>query len=449
MFAPQSASTGIARHRGGLAWKFSHFDDYGGEDMKELEFFAGVDWGRSFHEACVTDADGEVLGQRRFDHGGEGLAEMARWMLSAAGVDAARIGVSIETPRGPVVATLVAQGFAVYSINPKQLDRYRDRFTMAGSKDDRLDARVLAETVRLDRGRLRPVAPQAHESERLRGCSRLYAELTAEKTRLVNQLRGVLWEYYPQFLKLSDDPGRSWVLQLWRLAPTPERGRRIRKGTVEKLLKKNRIRSVTADAVKAHLSTQAVAAAPGAVESAVFQISSIIERLELVNRQLKNCTGELDRLIGAYDESLKDSEDIADQGRQRDVEILTSIPGVGRVVLATLLAEASDMLHERDYNALRTFGGVAPVTRRSGKSLLVHRRLSANGPLRNALYHWARTAVQHDPVSRAKYERLRAAGHGHARSLRSVADRLLKVACTMLHNQETFKHGIVEYQKAA
>ncbi|WP_419165465.1 transposase [Candidatus Palauibacter sp.] len=70
--------------------------------------------------------------------------------------------------------------------------------------------------------------------------------------------------------------------------------------------------------------------------------------------------------------------------------------------LATLLAEASQPLRRRDYQALRCPCGVAPVTRRSGKSAIVVRRLATHPRLRDALYHWARAAVRHDPASKAK-----------------------------------------------
>ena len=121
-----------------------------------------------------------------------------------------------------------------------------------------------------------------------------------------------------------------------------------------------------------------------------------------------------------------------------DAAILLALPGIGTGVLACLLAEGSDALRRRDYAALRCLCGVAPVTRRSGKSLLVVRRLAAHDRLRDAAYHWARVAAHRDPVSRAKYQALRSRGHGHARSLRSVADRLLNVACAMLRDGTCF-----------
>jgi hypothetical protein len=82
--------------------------------------------------------------------------------------------------------------------------------------------------------------------------------------------------------------------------------------------------------------------------------------------------------------------------------------------------------------------GIAPVTRRSGKSCIVVRRHACNGRLQTAAYHWARVAIQHDPISRQRYAELRRRGHGHARALRGVADRLLYVLCTLLERQILF-----------
>ncbi len=110
----------------------------------------------------------------------------------------------------------------------------------------------------------------------------------------------------------------------------------------------------------------------------------------------------------------------------------------GRIVLAALLAEAPKPLRDRDYHALRSLSGVAPVTRSSGKHRVVVMRKACHVRLRTAVYHWGRVAIQHDPVSRDRYAVLRARGHGHGRALRSVADRLLGVACAMLQSQTLY-----------
>jgi Transposase IS116/IS110/IS902 family len=109
-----------------------------------------------------------------------------------------------------------------------------------------------------------------------------------------------------------------------------------------------------------------------------------------------------------------------------------------RTVLPTLLAEAWEPLQRRDFPALRSLGVVAPVTKRSGKSCIVVRRQACDNRLANALCHWVRVAMQHDPRSRAKCAELRKRGHSHSRALRSVADRNLNVACAMLRTGTLF-----------
>lgn len=108
-----------------------------------------------------------------------------------------------------------------------------------------------------------------------------------------------------------------------------------------------------------------------------------------------------------------------------------------------MLTEAAGPISRRDYTALRTLSGVAPVTKRSGKSCIVIMRYAAQLRLRNAVFHWARVAVLNDPKCRSRYAALRARGHSYGRALRSVADRLLGIACVLLQRQVLFNpnHG--------
>ena len=399
-------------------------------------FFAGIDWGSQSHQACVLDASGTVLGEKAFPHSGAGLGRLLDWILGCANGSAGQVRVAIEVPHGPVVDSLLDRGFGVRSINPKQLDRFRDRFSPAGAKDDRRDARVLADAVRTDPHCLRELQPLDPAVVELREFSRMADDLTAERNRLANRVREQLWRYYPQFLELGADLGADSTLALWQLAPTPEAARRVRPSTVAKLLKKHRLRRLQANSVLAALRSEPVTVAPGVVPAATAHVRLLAARLGLLNQQAR----ETDRSLAALVARLSADDDPAagQPGEQRDAAILASLPGVGRTVLATLLAEASGPLHSRDYQALRCLCGVAPVTKRSGKARRVIRRRASQPRLVNAAYHWSRVAVQHDPVSEAKYRALRTRGHSHGRALRSVADRLLAVACAMLRSGSLF-----------
>jgi Transposase. len=122
----------VSDAREGRAWR------------KRIEWFVGIDWASQSHQVCLIDAHGECLGERAVAHGGAGIEELCDWLIARTGATPEVIGVAIEMTQGPVVEALLERGFCVYGINPKQLDRFRDRFTVAGAKDDRRDAQCWA-----------------------------------------------------------------------------------------------------------------------------------------------------------------------------------------------------------------------------------------------------------------------------------------------------------------
>ena len=399
-----------------------------------IAWFAGVDWGSAKHQACLLGAQGGIVGEREFPHSGKGLSELADWILSMTGI-ASAVAVAVEVPHGPVVDVLLDRGFIVHAINPKQLDRLRDRFSIAGAKDDRRDAYVSADGLRTDRHLFRRLQIADPRLIELRAWSRLAEELQEERVRLSNRLHQQLWRYYPQMLKLTDDLTATWLLELWLRAPTPAKAARLRVSAVERLLKQYRIRRVSAEGVLRTLRQPAIKVSDGVAEAAGIHIHSLIVRLQVVNRELNGAERKLDELCTAIGETGAAPEERAEH---RDVAILRSLPGIGRINLATLLSEASGPLSRRDYQALRTLSGVAPVTKRSGKSHVVVMRYASHVRLRNTVYHWARVAIQHDHESRTRYAALRRRGHSHGRAIRGVADRLLAVACVLLQRQTLF-----------
>ena len=391
----------------------------------------GIDWATRENQVCVLDDHGAVIGEQSFGNDGAGLSEMCEWLVGFE-ADPSRIAVAIEVPHGPVVETLLERGFAVHSINPKQLDRFRDRFTPAGAKDDRLDARVLASSLRTDAHAFRRLQMDEPVLIELREWSRMADDLQEERNRLTNRVRQQLRRYYPQLLDVGPDPGADWFLDLWKLMPSPEKARRIQRRSVERILRKHRIRRIDPDGVLELVKQPALKVAPGTTEAARAHIEHVAARLRLVNEQLKKAHRQLDRLTDELSEGTEPSP--GKRSEQHDVAILRSLPGVGRIVLAVLLAEASQAIAARNYHALRTLCGVAPVTRQSGGHRVVLRRQACSSRLREAVYHWSRVATQHDETARRSYAQLRARGHSHGRALRSVGDRLLRIACAMLRD---------------
>ena len=396
-----------------------------------FQLFVGIDWATEAHQVCALNPHGEILGERSVLHSGPALGDLVTWLLQLAGGSPAAVAIAIEVPRGPLVETLRERGFTVFSLNPKQLDRFRDRYFPAGAKDDRRDAFVLAHALRTDRPCFHAVRSDAPNILRLRDLSRLQEELQASFHRYSCQLREQLYRYYPQLLSLCPSADEPWLWALLERAPTPAHARRLSAARMEKLLRAHRIRRLKPAEVIEQLRAPGFLLAPGTAAAASEHALLLVPHLRLLARQRAQLAV---RIQGLLDQLGTGSEADAHTHQHRDVTLILSLPGVGRGVAATMLAEASAALAARDYHALRAYAGIAPVTRQSGKKAVVLMRRGCNPRLRNATYHWARVSMQHDPVSREHYHRLRARGHSHGRALRGVADRLLAVLCAMLRS---------------
>jgi transposase len=395
----------------------------------EYRLFVGIDWATEAHQVCVIGAGPEVVEERVVEHTGSAIAQFLDWLARLARGEPERAAVAIEIPRGALVESLIERGFPVFAINPKQLDRFRDRHTVAGAKDDRRDAFVLADSLRTDEHCFRRLRIDSPVVIQLREISRVDEDLREEANRLANRLREQVLRYQPEALRLCPSADEPWFWSLLELAPTPGHAARLRANQVQRLLREHRIRRLSPDEVLAEMKAPSLRVAPGTVEAAGAHVALLLPRLRLVHDQRADCTKRIDSLLAEVGAS--DEQD-AEKCEHRDVEILLSLPGVGRNVAATMLAEASQPLEERDYHALRSLGGIAPITRQSGKRRVVIMRQACNQRLRNAFYHWARCASIWDEPSRGIYRAQRARGHSHGRALRTVSDRLLRILVAML-----------------
>lgn len=399
--------------------------------LETYRWFVGIDWATESHEVCVLDRERLIVDRKTIEHSGSGIAQLVESLLKLCGNEPGQIAVAIEMPRGAIVETLVERHFAVYSLNPKQMDRFRDRHTVAGAKDDSRDAFVMADALRTDLHLFHRVQLDDRLVIRLRELSRTEEDVQQAMVRAGHQLRELLLRYYPQMLKLSPGVDEPWFWELIELAPLPAKAAKLTRSKVESLLRSHRIRRLTAEQILASLGVPALQLAPGAAEAASEHVLLQLPLLRLLRKQQQELARRIQEVLGEMGPE-------GQPGEHRDVTIILSLPGVGRSVAATMLAEASQALAERDYHALRSYAGAAPITRQSGKRRIVIMRRSCNPRLREALYHWARVSTQHDERSKKHYAELRSKGHSHGRALRGVADRLVAVLIAMLKSKTLY-----------
>ena len=182
--------------------------------------YLGFDWADRGHAVWVEDAQGTKVLARTVEHSGVGLVELGRWLdeQRAQGVE---LWAAIERPDGRLVDVLLDHGVVVYPINPKALDRARDRFRMSQAKSDPFDARA-GRHFCAPTGHLEPLRPSSEAAQELKVLTRDYQRLVRQQTRLQNQLMATLKAYYPRPLDLFDDINTPTARAFLRAFPTPD-----------------------------------------------------------------------------------------------------------------------------------------------------------------------------------------------------------------------------------
>lgn len=400
-----------------------------------MKLFVGIDWGSKSHAVCVLNDRGKKLLEREVRHHGDDVHDFVSKLRELAG-DMSTVAAAMEAPQGVMVEALLECGAKVYSINPKQLDRFRDRHSVSGAKDDDLDAYVLATSLQTDPALFRAVTLPSPALMTLSALSRTYEVMTEQVLSLSNQICEQLRRYYPQMVELGDWHEEPWLWLLFKAAPTPQSATKLPLLKINNILNAKRIRRISADNIRKKLRETPLPVADGVADAAALRVASLLPLLQAAHEQRSQCSQQMKALLTSFTKG-----DESPEKSHHDAALLLSLPGIGVHNGAVMLTEARVALQARDYQALRRLAGVAPVSKRTGgrsKRPHVQRRHACNHRLREAFYHCGRVASQCDPRTQQHYRELRARGHTHGRAVRGVVDRLLKVLVAVLGSAQPY-----------
>jgi hypothetical protein len=389
--------------------------------------WAFVDWGCEQNTMCIVDGRGKALVEMVTDNTPEGLSTLVARLSEACGGQRDRLQVGIEVPHGPVVDTLLEAGFALFTLNPKQIDRFRDRYSPAGAKDDRRDSFVGANALRTDPEAFHRIESNAPAVVELREWSRIDRDLGTDLVAQANRLRAQILRVAPHWLKLCPAANEPWFWSMLELAATPAAAVGLDKAQVNTVLRSHRIRRISAEQVLSVWQQACVGTPSGVLVAVSAHVCVLLASLRLLYRQRQQATVQLGRCLRACKAALPSTGDGANL-----VDIALSQPGIGIRVASCLIGEAGRDLRDRNLASFRAQTGISPVTKQSGKTRLVYMRRACHGSLRDACYHWARVAVISDPRSKAHYAALKRKGHSHARALRGIAERLAERLFVMI-----------------
>ncbi|MQA12812.1 MAG: IS110 family transposase [Pseudonocardiaceae bacterium] len=378
--------------------------------------FVGDDWAEDHHDVEVQDETGRRLGRARVPEGVAGLARFHELIGYFGGEDLApqQVMVGIETDRGPWVAALVAAGYRVFAVNPRQVDRYRDRHSSSGAKSDAGDAHALADMVRTDAHQLRPVAGDSPLVEGIKVTARAHQNLIWDRQRQVLRLRAALREYFPAALEAFDDLSGADALELLETAPDPVRARRLSHTKITAALRRARRHDVAtkAERIRAALRGEQLAQPPELVAGYAATAQATVAIIRVFNAEITTLQGQVGEHLD----------------RHPDAEIYRSQPGLGDVLAARVLGEFGDD-PDRYANARsrKNYAGNSPITRASGKKKTVHARRVRNRRLVDPLQAQALSALSASPGANAYYRQLRDRGVGHHAALRQLSNRLVGI----------------------
>lgn len=385
-----------------------------------MKIYCGIDWAEAHHDVAVIDDTGRRLAKTRTTDDLSGFTALCQVLADAvASAQSAEpvsgfvpVDVAIETDRGLLVAALRAAGHRVWSINPKAVDRYRDRYSSSRAKSDPGDALILANVLRTDAHAHRQLPADSHLAGAIGVLARTQQDLARRRRSEAQAVRSLLREFFPAALLAFPDLTTATAILILAAAPTPTSAAALTPDQLLVLLRQAGRGTLPKQAARlAQLFGAPQLRQPAEVEHAMGQA------LTALVAALRGTVEAVRHLEVALQTALEQHPHAA---------LLDTLPGLGVVLASRLLAEFGDdpdrFAHAQ---GRRAYAGTAPVIRASGKVRAVVLRRGGNRRLVDTCRQWAYSAITGSPGARAHYDRRRAAGDRHEAALRNLANKLV------------------------
>jgi transposase len=371
-----------------------------------------LDWGNAAHAICVLDDTGRVVTRIDVHHDATGLADMLTKLQRVA--TPKDIPIAIERPSGLIVDALVHAGHPVVPIHPNAVKACRPRYRAAGGKSDPGDAYMLADILRTDGHRFRPLVPTSDEIRALRALVRGRNDMVGHRVALTNQLRNLLDSFWPGAAAIFASLDSPIALAFLVRYPTPDSASRLGEKRLASFMAQH---AYCGRRTPPELLARLRAAPEGHAEDAETDAKGELVRALVV--VLERLLAEIAKLSSRIEHVVANMPD----GR-----IIMSFPRAGRINAAQILVEIGNV-RERfpTEDQMAAEAGVCPVTHASGRSRGVGFRWACNKNLRAAITCFADNSRHASAWAADIYRRARSRGCKHPHAVRILARAWVRI----------------------
>ncbi len=386
-------------------------------------YIVGIDIGKNHHEASIVSPEGKQIGRSlRFATTHKGADSLMSFIFKNIGNSPCVFGMEATGHYWyPIYSFLKAKGYTIYVINPIQSDSLRKMY-IRQTKNDSIDSFLIAEVIRF--GQFGTTSMADENILAMRQLCRYRDSVISSRTEIKLRIGTIMEQIFPEYEKQFSSLWVSTSMGILEKYLTPEN---IENAPIDELFEiikdksHNRLTRAKAISIKeAAADTFGIKIAQDAFS---FQLKQLIDRMNFLDKQIE----ALDCQILEYYEKFDC--------------YLHTIPGIGMIAAATILAEIGDINRFKSSSALVAFAGIDPTVRQSGEFSSTHNHMSKRGSpyLRHAIFLAATTCSFHISPLNAYYKKKRDQGKHHLTATGAVARKLTTVIYAVLRDSKPYE----------
>lgn len=386
-------------------------------------YIVGIDIGKNHHEASIVSPEGKQIGRSlRFATTHKGADSLMSFIFKNIGNSPCVFGMEATGHYWyPIYSFLKSKGYTIYVINPIQSDSLRKMY-IRQTKNDSIDSFLIAEVIRF--GQFGTTSMADENILAMRQLCRYRDSVISSRTEIKLRIGTIMEQIFPEYEKQFSSLWVSTSMGILEKYLTPEN---IENAPIDELFEiikdksHNRLTRAKAISIKeAAADTFGIKIAQDAFS---FQLKQLIDRMNFLDKQIE----ALDCQILEYYEKFDC--------------YLHTIPGIGMIAAATILAEIGDINRFKSSSALVAFAGIDPTVRQSGEFSSTHNHMSKRGSpyLRHAIFLAATTCSFHNSPLNAYYKKKRDQGKHHLTATGAVARKLTSVIYAVLRDSKPYE----------